>query len=63
VDDRLGRDVGKLGSVGDPVLAFGLPSTVDWQPTRSAPAASAHAAIRRALIASKATQPGTELRQ
>ena len=46
----LGREVGKLGSVGDPELVTGMPCMPDWQPASSAHAASAHARTSRAII-------------
>jgi hypothetical protein len=49
-DDRLGFVVGKVGSVGDPALGSGVPGTVVWHPLTNAPAASTHAATRRAFM-------------
>ena len=46
----LGREVGKLGSVGDPELVTGVPCVPDWQPATSAAAANTHAKTNRAII-------------
>ncbi len=53
----VGRDVGKLGSVGDSGLVTGVPWVPDWHPATSAPAANTHASTSRVFIADKATQP------
>ena len=53
----VGRDVGKLGSVGDSGLVTGVPWVPDWHPATSAPAASTHARTSRLFIRRKATQP------
>jgi hypothetical protein len=46
----LGRDVGKLGSVGDFGLVTGESSVPDWQLDSSAPVASTQARKSRAVI-------------
>jgi hypothetical protein len=51
----LGRDVGKLGSVGDFVLVTGVPGVPEWHPAISAPAASTHTGTNRVFIPDKAT--------
>jgi hypothetical protein len=48
--DRDSADVGNVGSVGLPALVSGLPGTVDWQPTRSAPVATTLATFHRTSI-------------
>jgi hypothetical protein len=48
--DRLGRAVGKSGSVGEFGLVTGVPSMPEWQPTSSPPVDSRHPSSNRAFI-------------
>lgn len=49
--ERVGRAVGKLGSVGDCGLVLGVPSMLDWQPDNSTPTASRAPSDRHAFTA------------
>ena len=46
----VGRDVGKLGSVGDSGLVTAVPEVPDWQPAINEPAARRHARASFVLV-------------
>jgi hypothetical protein len=47
---RVGRLVGKLGSVGDSGLVTGVPPMIDWHPASNAPVASPQATANCAFF-------------